>query len=198
MKRIAALVIFTTGLIFGQTHSVTLNWNDTQTATYNLYKSSGTCLSSPTFSQLRTGITAKTAVDSTVTTGQYAYVVTAVVAGAGESPYSNCADALVPAWAPTGVTAGSIVNGTVPITWADTQAGTWSVSRSPGACPQVSGWTKLVSGLTAKTYSDPAVPVGSSCYAVSATLNGVESPLSTGVTVNRATAAPSGLSVVVQ
>lgn len=200
MQRFAVLFALAAGVSFGQAHSVTLSWADAQPgATYNLYKSGGTCAGSPAFSQIRSGITAKTAVDLTVTTGPYAYVVTAVIAGAGESVYSNCADALVPAWSPTGVAAGAVANGTVPITWSDSQPGaTWSVWRSPGLCTQTPSWSKLVSGLSSKTYSDSAVPVGASCYAVSAMLNGVESPLSSGVTVIRSTGAPTGLSVVVQ
>jgi hypothetical protein len=193
------LLFFVAIPAFAQVHSATLSWNHADpAATFSIYKASGPCSSSPAFAKIASGITVKTYQDLAVATGAYAYVATATVAGA-ESVYSNCADALVPAFAPTGLSAGPVANGAVPLTWADPQVGaTWSVYRSPSACNQTPTWAKLVGGLTTRAYSDSTVPMGSSCYGVTATLNGVESPISSSVTVTRSAAAPTGLTVQVQ
>jgi hypothetical protein len=54
---------------------------------------------------------------------------------------------------------------------------TYTVSRAPGMCSPTSVFVVLKSGIpsTTLTYSDAAVPLGSYCYTVSATVNGVSS-----------------------
>lgn len=73
--------------------TATLSWGYADpTATFSVYRSPGDC-TAPTFVRIANLITAKTYVD-TVTAGQYAYTVRAVVAGAESLP-SNCVSVTV-------------------------------------------------------------------------------------------------------
>lgn len=105
MRKLAFL--FLLGTAFAQqTHSVSLAWQDTANptgTTYNVYRATGLCSGTPTFSKLATAVTVKTYTDSTVTTGNYCYQVTAVFQGS-ESVPSNSVNPNVPAFPPTGLT----------------------------------------------------------------------------------------------
>lgn len=88
------------------THSVTLTWVDTANpagTTYNVKRATGLCSGTPTFSTIASAVTAKTYADTTVSPGNYCYVVTAVFGGA-ESVPSNSVQPNVPAFAPTSLT----------------------------------------------------------------------------------------------
>lgn len=90
--------------LFAQTqHSVTLNWTDTLNpsgTTYNVYRATGLCSGTPTFSKIATAIAVKTYQDTTVQPGNYCYQVTAT-SNSVESGPSNTALAPVPSFAPT-------------------------------------------------------------------------------------------------
>jgi hypothetical protein len=81
---IAILCLSLSAFAQATTHSVTLSWTDTLNpatgTTYSVYRSTGLCSGTPTFSKLATGISAKTYQDSTVTPGNYCFNVTATVA----------------------------------------------------------------------------------------------------------------------
>jgi spermidine/putrescine-binding protein len=84
-------------------HSVTLNWEDLLNpagTTYKVYRATGLCSGTPSFTALANGVTAKTYIDLTVSPGNYCYQVTAVYNGIESAP-SNSALAPVPSWAPT-------------------------------------------------------------------------------------------------
>lgn len=79
------------------TRKVTLTWADNSNppgTTYSVKRATGLCTGTPTFATLATGITVKTYEDTTVTVGNYCYVVTATFSGL-ESPPSNTAGAPV-------------------------------------------------------------------------------------------------------
>lgn len=102
------LLVFSAILAKAQTtHSATLTWTDTLNpatgTTYNIYRATGLCSGTPTFSKLASAVAAKTYADSTVTPGNYCYEVTATVNGVESAP-SNTALATVPAFAPTSLT----------------------------------------------------------------------------------------------
>lgn len=88
----------------GQTsHSATLTWTDTANpvgTTYSVYRATGLCSGTPTFSKLATAVASKTYLDSTVSPGNYCYQVTATFSGVESAP-SNSAAAAVPSFAPT-------------------------------------------------------------------------------------------------
>lgn len=89
----------------GQARTVTLNWNDTVNpagTTYAVYRATGQCSGTPTFTQIATGIAVKTYLDSNVSPGNYCYTVRAVAAGI-ESDNSNLAVAQVRPFAVTGL-----------------------------------------------------------------------------------------------
>jgi len=102
---IALGLLVLTPAAFGQaadTHSVTLNWEDTLNpagTTYSVYRVTGLCSGTPAFSKLANAVTAKTYIDLTVTPGNYCYQVTATSGGIESAP-SNTALAPVPSWAP--------------------------------------------------------------------------------------------------
>lgn len=103
-KLLAGALLLCTGL-FAQNnqHKVTLTWQDTLNpagTTYSVYRSTGLCSGTPTFSKLAASVTVKTYDDTTVQPGNYCYVVTASLNGM-ESPQSNTALAPVPSFAPT-------------------------------------------------------------------------------------------------
>lgn len=104
MKPLLLLLPLALGL-FAQTpqHSVTLTWVDTSNptgTTYNIYRSTGLCSGTPTFSKLASAVTVKTYQDTTVTPGNYCYEVTASLNGVESAP-SNTALASVPTFPPT-------------------------------------------------------------------------------------------------
>ncbi len=105
MRKLIWLLFVSTA--FAQTtHSVTLTWTDTSNppvVTYNVYRATGLCSGTPTFSKLASAVTAKTYMDSTVIPGNWCYQVTAVVNGS-ESVPSNSVNPNVPAFAPTSLT----------------------------------------------------------------------------------------------
>jgi len=76
-------------------HSVTLNWSPSTTTgvTYNVYR--GTVSGGP-YSLLSSGLTSTSYVDTTVQSGSTYYYVTTAVDSAGESPYSNVVQAVIP------------------------------------------------------------------------------------------------------
>jgi len=66
----------------------------------------------------------------------------------------------------------------VILTWADKvypARTTYNVYRGVGMCSGTPTFSKLASGLTAKTYQDTTVIPGDYCYAVTVQLNGIES-----------------------
>lgn len=80
-----------------QTRKVTLTWTDTvnpAATTYTVKRAAGLCTGTPTFATLATGIATKTYEDTTVSIGNYCYVVTATLAGLESAP-SNAAGAAV-------------------------------------------------------------------------------------------------------
>ena len=91
------------------TKNVVLNWtanadgSDTG-GTYNAYRAVGACgTSGQKFIAIKTGITALTYTDASITPGIYCYYVTAVV-NTSESSASNTAGITAPPSAPTGFT----------------------------------------------------------------------------------------------
>ena len=104
MKKLAFIfLLFFAVPCFGQsTHKVTLTWTDSLNpsgVTYTVYRATGLCSGTPSFSKLASGLSTLTYVDSTVTPGNYCYQVTATVAGIESAP-SNSALAPVPAFPP--------------------------------------------------------------------------------------------------
>ena len=78
-------------------HTVTLTWTDTLNpigTTYNVSRATGLCSGTPAFSGIAAALTTMTYVDSTVTVGNYCYVVTATSNGA-TSANSNSAPAVI-------------------------------------------------------------------------------------------------------
>jgi hypothetical protein len=104
IKAIAFLFIAALGAAAQtQTHSVTLTWQDTLNptgTTYSVYRSTGLCSGSPTFSKLAAAVTDKKFEDTTVQPGNYCYQVTAALNGMESAP-SNTAHAPVPTFAPS-------------------------------------------------------------------------------------------------
>lgn len=87
-------------------HSVTLTWTDDANpagTTYTVYRSAGLCSGAPTFSKLATAITDKTYLDTSVTSGNWCFSVTATSNGM-ESAQSQAATAPVPSFPPQNVT----------------------------------------------------------------------------------------------
>lgn len=94
------------GIAQATQHSVTLTWTDTLNpstgTTYSVYRATGLCSGTPTFSKIATALATKTYQDSTVIPGNYCYEVTASVNGMESAP-SNTALAPVPSFPPTGL-----------------------------------------------------------------------------------------------
>lgn len=69
------------------------------------------------------------------------------------------------------------------LTWQDTlnpaTGTTYSVYRAPGLCSGSPVFAKIATAVAAKTYVDSTVTPGNYCYAVTATVGGVESAQST-------------------
>jgi cellulose 1,4-beta-cellobiosidase len=76
-------------------HSVTLGWSPSTTTgvTYNVYR--GTLSGGP-YSLLSSGLSSTSYTDTSVQSGSTYYYVTTAVDSAGESPYSNAAQAVIP------------------------------------------------------------------------------------------------------
>lgn len=106
MKRLI-LFLFAALIALAQTtHGVLLTWQDSLNpagTTYSVYRSAGLCSGTPTFSKIASALTAKTYDDTTVTTGNYCYGVTATLNGM-ESAMSVTVLAPVPAFIPTNLT----------------------------------------------------------------------------------------------
>jgi hypothetical protein len=103
MKTLLLILAVCTVLAAQTTHSVTLTWTDTLNpagTTYTVYRSTGLCSGTPTFSKIASAVTVKTYQDSTVTPGNYCYAVTATANGM-ESAQSNTALAPVPSFPPS-------------------------------------------------------------------------------------------------
>jgi hypothetical protein len=86
----------------------------------------------------------------------------------------------------------------VVLTWEDAlnPAGTtYSILRASGQCAGATGFVKLASGLTPKTYTD-SVPPGLYCYQATATFNSLESDPAT-VETKAKPYSPSKFSVTV-
>lgn len=105
--RILVFFLICAGISLAQaSHNATLTWTDTSNptgTTYNVYRATGLCSGTPTFSKLATAVTVKTYQDTTVQPGGYCFMVTAVY-NSVESAASNSASAAVPAFSPTGLT----------------------------------------------------------------------------------------------
>lgn len=96
---ILALAFFVGPAIAQTTHTVTLTWVDGKNptgVTYTVYRATGLCSGTPTFSKLATGVAVLTYADTTVTPGNYCYQVTATVAGLESSPSNQAAAAVLP------------------------------------------------------------------------------------------------------
>jgi hypothetical protein len=94
-----------------------------------------------------------------------------------------------------------ITTHSVTLTWTDAlnPAGTtYSVYRATGLCSGTPAFSKVATALTAKTYADTTVQPGNYCYAVTATLNGMESAQSKPVSASVPAFAPTALSFTVQ
>ncbi len=182
-----AVFLVAAALAAQTTHSVTLAWTDTLNpagTAYNVYRAPGLCTGTPAFVKIATAA-AKSYVDATATPANFCYEVTAVYGGLESAP-SNTVLASVPSFAPTGTAVavkqvGSAWNGVV--TWTDTLnpptgTTTWNVYRATGLCSGTPVFSKLASALTVLTFTDATITAGNYCYAVTATVNGVESPQS--------------------
>ena len=93
-------LLMAAGITWAQSaRKVTLTWTDTSNpsgTTYSVKRAAGLCSGTPAFSTLATGITAKTYEDSTVTVGNYCYVVTASFAGLESAPSNSAAAPVLP------------------------------------------------------------------------------------------------------
>jgi hypothetical protein len=103
---IFAIALFLVPAVAQASHSVLLTWTDTLNpatgTTYTVYRASGLCSGTPTFSKVATAVAVKTYTDSTVTPGNYCYQITASFGGAESQP-SNSVNPSVGAFPPTGL-----------------------------------------------------------------------------------------------
>jgi len=83
------------------THSVKITWTDTTNpsgTTYNVYRASAACSTSPTLTKLNTTpITTQSYTDANVAPGTYCYAATAVSTQGDESVKSNLSAATIAA-----------------------------------------------------------------------------------------------------
>ena len=205
MKKIIFAVLFCLAVqaVAAQTHSATLTWNDTNAAgtTFNVYRATGLCTAFPTFSKIASGVAVKNYQDTTVAAGNYCFYVTAVFQAAESIP-SNLAPAPIPSFTPTGLNVIPAPN-SAGLTWADllnpaTPTPTYSVYRAMGLCSGTPTFSKIASGLSAKSYTDSTVTVGAYCYTVTATVNGIESSQAATLSTSIPPASPSSLTAGVQ
>lgn len=100
MKTLLSALLLTAAMGFAQAaHTATLIWTDTQNPTgtvYNVYRATGLCSGSPTFSKIATAIAAKTYPDATIPVGNSCYAVTAVFNSAESGPSNASAAAVTP------------------------------------------------------------------------------------------------------
>jgi hypothetical protein len=189
-------------------HQIVSSWTDNPANPagdiFNVYMLQGACPAPAAagtnpagFTKVGSLIAAKTFTNANVTTNVYCLAVTALNAsGAGESLYSPTSSVTVPAFAPTAVTAAQGANGTITLTLTDSLNGvgtTWSFYRGAGGtngCAGASPLTKIASGLAVKGFTD-SPGAGSWCYGSTATLNGIESPMSPLASAPLALLAPS-------
>jgi hypothetical protein len=109
MRYLVALLLLSTWLLAQATHTVTLTWVDANNptgTTYNVKRATGTCSGTPTFSTIASAVAVKTFTDSTVTIGNYCYIVTAVFSSIESAP-SNSVNPVV---GPFTVTLSAVVN----------------------------------------------------------------------------------------
>jgi hypothetical protein len=104
MRRVCILLVLLSLCLVAQTatHSVSLVWQDALNptgTTYSVYRATGLCSGTPTFSKIASALTVLTYSDTTVTPGNYCYEVTATV-NSMESAPSNTAGAPVPSFPP--------------------------------------------------------------------------------------------------
>jgi hypothetical protein len=109
MRYLVILLLLSSSILAQATHSVTLTWVDTQNpagTTYNVKRASGTCSGTPSFSTIASAVAVKTYTDSTVSVGNYCYIVTAVFSSIESAP-SNSVNPVV---GPFTVTLSAVVN----------------------------------------------------------------------------------------
>lgn len=96
---------------------------------------------------------------------------------------------------------GQAAQHSVTLTWTDTSnpAGTtYSVYRATGVCSGAPTFSKLLTGVTAKTYTDATVTPGNYCYQVTAVFAGIESAPSPTALAPVPSWPPTQLAVTVQ
>lgn len=99
-KALIFLVLFcAAGFAQSSAHQVTLNWADTTNptgTTYTVYRASGACTGTSTFTQVASALAAKTYTDTSVTPGNYCYQVTAMFNFIESLPSNTAAAAVRP------------------------------------------------------------------------------------------------------
>ena len=82
----------------------------------------------------------------------------------------------------------------VVLTWtASVDGGAVTVYRAPGACSASSVFASVTTGVTANTYTDSAISVGTYCYQITTVVNGTESLPSNQATARILPSAPTAL-----
>lgn len=91
---------------------------------------------------------------------------------------------------------GSTSGHSASLTWtASSDGGTVNVYRAAGACSPASTFSQVANNVPAAgPYSDSTIPVGASCYQVTAFVGGAESAPSNQLTLTVLPSPPSGLS----
>lgn len=88
------------------------------------------------------------------------------------------------------------------LSWSDalnpSGSTTYSVYRAPGLCSGTPVFAKLATGLTVLTFKDTTVTPGNFCFAITATVGGVESAQSTPVLATVPAFSPTNVTVTVQ
>jgi len=83
------LIAFTLIISQTTTHVVTLTWTDSLNptgTTYNVYRATGLCSGTLTFTQIVSGVAVKTYDDNGIAPGNYCYQVTAFLGGVESDP----------------------------------------------------------------------------------------------------------------
>jgi hypothetical protein len=109
MRYLVILLLLSRLLLAQTSHTVTLTWVDSSNpagTTYNVKRATGTCSGTPAFSTIASAVAVKTFTDSTVTIGNYCYIVTAVFSSIESAP-SNSVNPVV---GPFTVTLSAVVN----------------------------------------------------------------------------------------
>jgi len=98
MKKTFICLLFGFSLLAQNQRTVVLTWEDTRNpagTTYSVFRATGLCSGTPTFSKIATAVTQKTYSDTGVTIGNnYCYTVAAALNGV-ESAQSNQAPVLI-------------------------------------------------------------------------------------------------------